>query len=84
MGPYDNASAVYFPNGDVLLENNEENTRKAVNYLLNNDYIIQDGDTLQSIAYSIYGDSSFWWVIADINNILNPFEELVVGGILTI
>lgn len=84
MGPYDNASEIYFPNGDVLLENESNYSRINSNYLLNSDYVIQEGDTLQSIAYSIYGDSGFWWIIAETNNILNPFEELVVGNTLTV
>ena len=36
------------------------------------------GDKLWMLAYKYYGDSKFWWVIADVNNIINPFE-LTVG-----
>jgi hypothetical protein len=35
---------------------------------------IQDGDTLQAIAYNTYGDPARWRDIADINGIDNPFE----------
>lgn len=32
-------------------------------------YVVQDGDTLQRIAQSVYGDSSLWYVIAQANGI---------------
>ena len=36
-------------------------------------HIIIDGDTLQSIAFLYYNNPSLWYIIADINNIDNPF-----------
>ena len=59
--PYDDAYIIKFPNGDLALERN-----KAV----------LEGETIQSIAFRYYGDSGFWGVIADANDILNPFEDL--------
>ncbi|MES2489414.1 MAG: DUF6531 domain-containing protein [Pseudomonadota bacterium] len=32
-------------------------------------YVVQAGDTLQSIAQSIYGDASLWYLIADANSL---------------
>lgn len=46
-------------------------------------YVIQMGLDLTDIAYRFYGDSKYWFVLVDINNIINPFE-LVVGDTLII
>ena len=31
-------------------------------------------DTLDSIALKYYGNPLYWWIIADINNIQDPFD----------
>lgn len=36
-------------------------------------YIIRQGDTLTSIAYKFYKEPLKWFIIADVNNIQNPF-----------
>jgi len=36
------------------------------------------------IAYRMYGDVTLWWVIALVNNIANPFRDLVEGTTLRI
>ena len=36
-------------------------------------HIIRDGDTLTSISDKYYGDSLMWYLIADVNQIDNPF-----------
>jgi hypothetical protein len=41
-------------------------------------YTVQDGDTLQSIAQQIWGDSNFWYLIADANG-LNGSSQLTTG-----
>ena len=46
-------------------------------------YTVQGGDTLQSIAQQIWGDSSFWYLIADANG-LNGTEDLTAGTDLII
>lgn len=45
-------------------------------------YDVRAGDTLQSIAYALLGDARYWWVVADFNDILDPFAELVPGTTL--
>lgn len=39
-------------------------------------YQIIDGDTLETISYNIYGDIKYWWVIALINDIHDPYNDL--------
>jgi hypothetical protein len=46
-------------------------------------YTVQGGDTLQSIAYALWGDSSFWYLIADANG-LTGNETLAAGTDLII
>ena len=38
-------------------------------------HIINQGDSLDKIAYDKYGDSKLWWILWDINNKVldNPF-----------
>lgn len=37
-------------------------------------YVYKRDEMLWDIAYRFYGNSKWWFVIADINNIHNPFE----------
>jgi hypothetical protein len=46
-------------------------------------YMVRDGDSLQSIAYTSYGDATKWRVIADANGIDDPVH-LRRGHLLTI
>ena len=47
-------------------------------------HTLREGETLQGIAAFRYGDSGLWYIIAEANNILNPFKELEPGMILLI
>tara|TARA_R110002012_G_scaffold313996_3_gene526289 strand:+ start:1044 stop:1334 length:291 start_codon:yes stop_codon:yes gene_type:complete len=31
------------------------------------------------ISYSLYGTTSNWWIICVVNDIFDPFEELIAG-----
>ena len=44
-----------------------------------NTYVCEQGDTLQRIAYKQYGSPILWWVVADINRIVDPFVTLEEG-----
>jgi len=37
---------------------------------------------LDMVALEVYGDESLWWVIADVNDIKDPFYGAVPGMIL--
>jgi nucleoid-associated protein YgaU len=37
-------------------------------------HLVRTDDTLSNIAFKHYGDSKYWWLIADVNEIHNPFE----------
>jgi hypothetical protein len=34
--------------------------------------ILQEKETFESLAYTYYGSSKLWWVIADQNPLINP------------
>jgi len=46
-------------------------------------YVVQQGDTLQGIAQSVYGDANLWYLLADANG-LSQDGDLVQGQTLTI
>lgn len=46
-------------------------------------YVVNQGDTLQSIAQTVYGDGSLWYIIAEANG-LGGNGDLVEGQTLTI
>lgn len=46
-------------------------------------YAIEVDDRLDTIAFKFYGNSKLWWVLADCNNIIDPFL-LEVGSNIVI
>lgn len=42
-------------------------------------YEVGNDEWWDNISYSIYGTPKLWWVLALINNVTNPFEELEEG-----
>jgi spore germination protein YaaH len=78
--PYVTGSIIKLKDGTMLLERvpivynftGEEKFKK-----------VGEGDTLQDIAFNFFKNSKYWWIIADVNSIINPFE-LNVGVSLTI
>ena len=60
--------------------------RKLINYQTSEKdqfHVVRNFDTLDALAFKFFGDSKYWWIIADINQILNPFE-LELGTVLLI
>lgn len=47
------------------------------------DYVVQEGDTLKSIAQAVYGNASLWYIVAQANA-LNGDADLAVGLSLSI
>lgn len=42
-------------------------------------YSVNNGDTLISISFDLYGDARYWWLLADFNKIFDPYEQLIAG-----
>ena len=80
---YSAGYALKYPNGDYSLE-------RPIPIPIYSDsdqiHTVMDGETLQSIAYRYYGDSGFWYQIAEANQIVNPIsnEEFYIGRRLII
>lgn len=62
----------------------DSSSRSAVVFTGGSTHQVVEGDTLEGIAYKVYGDASKWWAIADANSIYNPLFDLVVGSLLNI
>jgi len=50
--------------------------RKDIPYIK---HTIQSGDTLDSLSLYYYSNPTYYWIIADFNNIFDPFLPLIVG-----
>jgi len=37
-------------------------------------HTVRRWDNLSDLSYDYYGSSKWWWVIADVNNIFDPFN----------
>lgn len=42
-------------------------------------YTAEDDDWWDNISYKHYNTSSLWWLVAMMNNITNPFEDMYKG-----
>lgn len=47
-------------------------------------YEVSNGEYWDNVSYNLYDTPYLWWVIALLNNIVNPFEELEDGDILNV
>lgn len=77
---YANGYLVVYSDGPAILK------RERLGYIptprdINHEVV--DGDRIDMLAFRYYGNSKYWWAIADINRVLNPFQ-LEVGSILVI
>ena len=73
--PYMDSYPIDYQDGDVSVERRgvdglPAHTQRSI-------HTVKDGETIQSIAYQYYGDSGYWGIIADVNRIYDPFEDVV-------
>jgi hypothetical protein len=47
-------------------------------------YEVSNGEYWDNVSFNLYGSVYLWWVIALLNNITNPFEELNDGDELNV
>ena len=43
-------------------------------------YTVTNNDNWPFISYKLYGDTKFWWLLAQFNSVINPFTELPLVG----
>jgi nucleoid-associated protein YgaU len=82
MGAYNNSRVIKFKEGDFNLIRipfvyNPSNQDKV--------HTVIEGDRLDTLAHKFYGNSRLWHIIADSNDIINPFEleigiQLIIPG----
>jgi len=77
MNPYSKVAYINLGDGDIWVER-AINTGSTSNGNLRY-HTVKEGETIQSIAFQYYGDSGRWADIADVNPIMNPFEDLYAG-----
>jgi len=49
-----------------------------------NTYEVANGEFWDNISWNLYENQYIWWILAILNNIVNPFEELEDGQILKV
>lgn len=51
---------------------------------LSRPHTVKYGDTLDSLSLYYYNNPTYFWLIADFNNIIDPYKDLVPGEVLNI
>lgn len=76
---YSKGYIVDYDEGDFSLQ---RSTVKHIDDIEDKAYTIIEGDELTSISFRFYGVPTYWYIIADVNNILNPFDLTVGDNII--
>ena len=66
---------------DKNLKVETEIKKEGINFV---SHKVVEGDTLDTLALYYYNSPTYFWIIADFNNILDPYAELKTGSILKI
>ena len=45
-------------------------------------YRVQDGDTWRGIAYRLYGEARYYWILVELHHMIDPFEVPRTGRVL--
>jgi len=81
---------------NILLDEDRETKFMNIfrSYIVNEDilsdisffetYEVSNGEYWDNVSYNLYNTPYLWWVIALLNNISNPFEELEDGDLLNV
>lgn len=70
------AYIVNYDEGDRSIERNTISFGKSIDDRF---HTVLEGDLLTDLAFIYYGDPVLWYIIADANNIFNPFDDLTPG-----
>ena len=79
---YDKETNTYFLN---IFRNYKMNPSMNKNYF--NFYQtleVEDIDWFDEIAFDLYGNSYLWWIVPLANDIINPFEEIEPGKLISV
>lgn len=80
MSLYNNGFIVNYRENDKSLQRDHFEYKEDINDKL---YTVKEGDNLTRLAFKFYKDPLKWYLIADINEIFNPFilepgQELII------
>jgi len=70
--PFATGFIVEFPEGDSILQRKELIYEPSASKDIT--HVTTEGDTIYGLAYKYYGDDKWWHVIADANQLYNPFD----------
>lgn len=73
---YETRNNVYFLN---IFRNFDINDRIKENNVYFDIYYAEEEDWWDNISYKYYDTEKLWWLVCEMNNIVNPFEELEAG-----
>lgn len=60
----------------------DENSLRDISFF--ESYEVSNGEYWDNVSYNLYRTPYLWWVIALLNNVTNPFEELSDGDQLNV
>jgi nucleoid-associated protein YgaU len=66
---------------DILAITFAEPVNTPIRYQL---HVVTGADTIDGLAYKIYGDGTLWWAIANLNPEVQDFSVLTTGQVLRI
>ena len=72
---YDSVGQGDFKDVTNLLRRVALNTKVKTNALLYDTYDVKEGETPESIAFKLYGDAEFHWVIMLVNDITDRYHQ---------
>lgn len=68
--PFYNGVVFVFPDGSLSLDRTPVQYSPSVN---DRYYTVSENESITDISFAAYGDSKYWWVLADVNNIFTPW-----------
>ena len=69
--PFVTGYLLTYKEGDTSLERQKIEHSASPNDKL---HTVKDGDNLSDLSSDYYKSSKWWWVIADVNNVYDPFD----------
>ena len=78
---YDQGYLVNYYEGDQAIYRDFLTYRNAVDDIF---HVIRDNETLHDIAREYYGSSYYWYIIADVNDVIDDIFSLPVNETIVI
>ena len=73
--PYDSVGQGTFKDVKNLLRRVALNTKVRTNTLLYDTYDVKEGETPESVAFNLYGNAEFHWVVMLVNDITDRYHQ---------